>query len=90
MGDHRAPVRLGQIAAVFLRIGILGFGGPAAHLALMQDELVRKRGWLGARRFTELVGVTNLIPGPNSSEVAVHTDYLLAGAAAGGVTGVFT
>ena len=80
-------MRLRHIAAVFLRIGVLGFGGPAAHLGLMQDELVRKRGWLDARRFTELVGVTNLIPGPNSSEVAIHTGYVLAGVRGGLVAG---
>jgi chromate transporter len=65
--------------SVFLRISLLGFGGPNAHLALMLDEVVEGRGWLTREHFLQLVGITNLIPGPNSSEVAIHIGYTQRG-----------
>jgi len=70
---------LREIAAVFLRLGLLGFGGPAAHIAMMEDELVRRRGWLTRERFLDLLGATNLIPGPNSTEMAIHIGRERAG-----------
>lgn len=63
---------LGQLAALFLRLGATAFGGPAAHIAMMEDEVVRRRGWLTREHFLDLVGAANLIPGPNSTELAIH------------------
>jgi chromate transporter len=70
---------LRTLAAIFLRLGATSFGGPAAHIALMEDEFVRRRGWLTAGEFLDLVGATNLIPGPNSTEVAIHVGHRVAG-----------
>ncbi|HEY8450379.1 MAG TPA: chromate efflux transporter, partial [Bacillota bacterium] len=70
---------LGEVVGVFLRLGFLAFGGPAAHIAMMEDELVERRKWLDRRQFLDLLGVTNLIPGPNSTEMAIHLGYLRAG-----------
>jgi len=69
----------GEVAAVFLRLGLTAFGGPAAHIAAMEDELVTRRRWLSREAFVDLVGATNLIPGPNSTELAIHLGYLRAG-----------
>ena len=69
-----------EVAAAFLRIGLIAFGGPAAHLALLEDEFVSRRGWLSRQRFLDLMGATNLIPGPNSTEMAMHLGYERAGA----------
>jgi chromate transporter len=74
-----APGALLDLARVFLKLGTLGFGGPAAHLAMMEDEVVRRRGWLSRERFLDLVGTTNLIPGPNSTEMAIHVGNERAG-----------
>ena len=71
--------RLSELAVVFLRLGILGFGGPAAHIAMMRDEVVRRRRWMTDQMFLDLVGATNLIPGPNSTEMAIHIGYACAG-----------
>src|SRR3989454_11312077 len=71
--------RLGEVAAVFLKLGVIGFGGPAAHIALMRDEVVRRRKWVSDDRFLDLLGATNLIPGPNSTEMAIHLGYARAG-----------
>lgn len=73
--------RLAELARLFLKLGIIGFGGPAAHIALMEDEIVRRRGWLAPQEFLDLVGATNLIPGPNSTELAIHIGRLRAGTA---------
>jgi len=62
-----------------LKLGCLGFGGPAVHLALLEDEVVTRRGWLDRERFLDLVGATNLIPGPNSTEMVIHVGLLRAG-----------
>jgi len=71
--------RLTELAVLFLRLGILGFGGPAAHIAMMRDEVVRRRRWMTDQAFLDLVGATNLIPGPNSTEMAIHIGYARAG-----------
>ncbi len=68
-----------EIAGVFLRLGITGFGGPAAHIALMRDEFVRRRQWMKDDEFLEMVGIANLIPGPNSTELAMHIGSRQAG-----------
>jgi chromate transporter len=71
--------RLLEVALVFGRLGATSFGGPAAHIALMEDELVRRRGWVTRERFLDLLGAANLIPGPNSTELAIHLGYVRAG-----------
>jgi chromate transporter len=71
--------RLRELAGLFLKLGTIGFGGPAAHVALMEHEVVRRRGWLTREEFLDLVGATNLIPGPNSTELAIHIGRLRAG-----------
>lgn len=68
-----------DIAGVFLRLGVTGFGGPAAHIALMRDEFVRRRQWMDDDEFLEMVGIANLIPGPNSTELAMHIGARQAG-----------
>jgi len=77
-GEGPAP-SLASLIRSFLKISLLGFGGPNAHLALMLDEVVERRRWLTRERFLELIAVTNLLPGPNSSEVAIHVGYLKRG-----------
>ncbi|WP_433253042.1 chromate efflux transporter [Streptosporangium sp. CA-135522] len=79
--DHRArPVHpLREVAGVFLKLGVIGFGGPAAHIAMMREELVRRRGWVSDERFVDLMGAVNLIPGPNSTELAIHLGHDRAG-----------
>ncbi|MFL5784123.1 MAG: chromate transporter, partial [Bacteriovoracaceae bacterium] len=61
-----------EIFKVFLKLGVFGFGGPAAHIAMMRDEVVAKRNWLSEGEFLDLLGASNLIPGPNSTELAIH------------------
>lgn len=76
--DVPAP-SLGELAWAFLRLGLLSFGGPAAHIALMEDEFVIRRRWLSHEKFLDLLGAANLIPGPSSTELAIHIGYLKAG-----------
>jgi chromate transporter len=71
--------RVGEVAALFLRLGLTSIGGPAAHIAAMERELVQRRKWLSREDFLDLLGATNLIPGPNSTEMAIHLGYLRAG-----------
>lgn len=68
-----------EVAGVFLKLGLVGFGGPAAHIALMRDELVRRRGWVGDRHFLDLLALSNLVPGPTSTELALHLGRVRAG-----------
>lgn len=68
-----------EVAALFLRLGVTSFGGPAVHIALMRDEVVGRRGWLTDQQFLDLVSACNLIPGPNSTELAIHIGYQAAG-----------
>ena len=70
---------LKELAFFFLRLGFTAFGGPAAHIAIMEDELVRRRKWLSREKFLDLLGASSLIPGPSSSELAIHIGYLRAG-----------
>lgn len=70
---------LSQIAKLFLKLGVIGFGGPAVHIALMEEEVVRKRKWMSETHFLDLVGATNLIPGPNSTEMTMHIGHERAG-----------
>lgn len=71
--------RLGELATLFLRLGLTAFGGPAAHIAMMEDEVVARRRWLTREEFLDLLGATNLIPGPNSTEMAIHIGHRRAG-----------
>jgi chromate transporter len=70
---------LKEIALLFLRLGTTAFGGPAAHISMMHDECVSRRKWLNDQEFLDLVGATNLIPGPNSTEMAIHIGFLRGG-----------
>lgn len=71
--------RLRELALVFLKLGTVAFGGPAAHIALMDDEVVKRRQWMSHEKLLDLLGVTNLIPGPNSTELAIHIGHERAG-----------
>lgn len=71
--------RLQELAVVFLKLGTIAFGGPAAHIAMMDDEVVKRRQWMSRERLLDLLGITNLIPGPNSTELAIHIGYERAG-----------
>jgi chromate transporter len=73
----KVPLR--AVAGVFLRLGATSFGGPAAHIALMEEEFVRRRAWLTHAEFLDLLGATNLIPGPSSTEMAIHIGHRVAG-----------
>jgi chromate transporter len=78
-GSDNRKASLGELAFVFLKLGTIAFGGPAAHIAMMEDEVVRRRRWLSRERFLDLLGATNLIPGPNSTEMAIHIGHTQAG-----------
>lgn len=71
--------RLRELAGLFLWLGTTAFGGPAAHIALMQEEVVVRRAWLSTREFLDMLAATNFIPGPNSTEMAIHIGYRRAG-----------
>ena len=71
--------KLAEVALLFLKLGCVAFGGPAAHIAMMEDEVVTKRKWMTREHFLDLVGATNLIPGPNSTEMAIHCGFHRAG-----------
>jgi len=71
--------KLKELARLFLKLGIIGFGGPAAHIAMIRDEVVVKKKWLDEEHFLDLIGATNLIPGPNSTEMAIHIGHERAG-----------
>jgi chromate transporter len=77
--DPSGRARLRELLVVFGTLGVIGFGGPAAHIALMRREVVERRGWLTDQQMLDLVGITNLIPGPNSTEMAMHVGRLRAG-----------
>jgi chromate transporter len=74
-----SPQRLREVARVFLKLGLIGFGGPAAHIALMHREVVERRGWMDEQRFVDLFAVSNLLPGPTSTELGIFLGYERAG-----------
>jgi chromate transporter len=79
-GERTTPnASLWEIAALFFKLGSTAFGGPAAHIALMEQEVVRRRHWLTHEEFLDYLGATNLIPGPNSTELAIHVGHRMAG-----------
>lgn len=67
--------KLLNLSVLFFKLGFTAFGGPAAHIAMMQQEVVRRRNWLSEIEFLDLVSAANLIPGPNSTELAIHIGY---------------
>ncbi|MCM4157321.1 chromate efflux transporter [Gramella sp. AN32] len=71
--------KLKEVAGLFFKLGIIAFGGPAAHIAMMEEEVVTKRKWMSRQHFLDLVGATNLIPGPNSTEMTMHCGHERAG-----------
>jgi chromate transporter len=75
----RLGQRLWQVCLLFLKLGAIGFGGPAVTIAMMEDEVVTRCQWLSRDYFMDLIGTTNLIPGPNATEIAIHVGYLRAG-----------
>ncbi|WP_437296966.1 chromate efflux transporter [Sorangium sp. So ce426] len=77
-GEARGAA-LWELARLFFRLGATAFGGPAAHVAMMEDEVVRRRGWMTREDFLDLYGATNLIPGPSSTELAIHIGHRRAG-----------
>ena len=77
MASTRGPLR--DLAWLFLKLGATAFGGPAAHIAMMEDEVVRRRQWMTREAFLDYLGATNLIPGPNSTELAIHVGHARAG-----------
>ncbi|HVU11070.1 MAG TPA: chromate efflux transporter [Phototrophicaceae bacterium] len=75
----RERVSYGTLARLFLRLSVTAFGGPVAHIAMAEDEIVTRRHWLTREHFLDLIAATNLIPGPNSTEVMIHVGYTLRG-----------
>jgi chromate transporter len=79
MNPHAKKGSVREVAAVFLKLGTIAFGGPAAHIAMMHDEVCRRRQWVDEDRFLDLLGAANLIPGPSSTEMAIYLGYERAG-----------
>jgi len=77
--EKQRRTSLSELAILFLKLGTIAFGGPAAHIAMMEDEVVRRRRWMTREEFLDLLGATNLIPGPNSTEMAIHIGHRRAG-----------
>ena len=82
MSDKKGNLR--EVAQLFFKLGCIAFGGPAAHVAMMEEEVVSRRKWMTRQHFLDLMGATNLIPGPNSTEMTMHCGHERAG-----VAGVF-
>lgn len=79
--ENNTFTKLKTLAKLFLKLGFVAFGGPAAHIAMLEDEVVEKRKWMTREHFLDLVGATNLVPGPNSTEMTMHVGYQYAGVA---------
>src|SRR6202142_3786139 len=73
--EATSHAKLSELALLFLRLGFTAFGGPAAHVAIMENEVVRRRRWLSPERFLDLLGAANLIPGPSSTELAIFIGF---------------
>ena len=74
-----SPSQFRQIALPFLRLGTIAFGGPAAHIAMMEEEFVRRRGWVSSADFLDMLGASSIVPGPSSTEMAIHIGHQRAG-----------
>ncbi len=77
--DQAIPTRetaVNDLTLLFLKLGTIGFGGPTAHIAMMEDEVVRRKTWISHERFLDRLGATNVIPGPNSTQMALSLDCL--------------
>ncbi len=85
--SKRASV-IRQVAPPFLRLGFTAFGGPAVHIAMMEEEFVRRRGWVSPDEFLDMLGASNLVPGPSSTEMAIHIGHRRAGALGLAIAGV--
>jgi len=72
---HKKLKKLKEIILLFLKLGIIAFGGPAAHIAMFENEIVSKRKWMDIQHFLDLIGAANLIPAPNSTEMAIHCGF---------------
>src|SRR5215216_1570149 len=79
MSDQERAGSVREVAALFLKLGFIAFGGPAAHIALMRDEVVNRRRWMTDQEFLDLLGAANLIPGPSSTELAIFLGYRRVG-----------
>jgi len=77
--EQTAHRQLAEVATLFLKLGFTAFGGPAAHIAMFRDEVVKRRKWIDDQHFLDMLGATNLIPGPNSTEMAIHLGFVRAG-----------
>ncbi|MBE9045054.1 chromate efflux transporter [Pleurocapsales cyanobacterium LEGE 10410] len=73
--ESTQQIKLQELASVFFKLGMVAFGGPVAHIAMMEEEIVKRRRWLTTEKLLDLLGVTSLIPGPNSTELAIHIGY---------------
>ena len=73
--ESAKPTSLKELGLLFFKLGLIAFGGPAAHISMMDDEIVTRRQWLTREHFLDLIGATNLIPGPNSTEMTMHIGY---------------
>ena len=82
------PATLAELARYFLRLGFTAFGGPAAHIAMMEDDIVTRRRWLTRQHFLDMLAATQLVPGPNSTEMAIHVGYVKRGFAGLCVAGI--
>src|SRR5271167_2539249 len=87
--DTGASSSLSEIALLFLKLGTTAFGGPAAHIAMMDEEVVRRRRWLSEQEFLDYLSAVNFIPGPNSTEIAIHIGHRRAGSPGVIVAGTF-
>ncbi len=79
MKRSKSKSNLFEVFFLFLKLGVISFGGPAAHIALMEEEVVHKRKWISEEYFLDLLSVTNLVPGPNAMEMALHLGFCRAG-----------
>ena len=77
--SHETKGSMREVTGLALKLGFTAFGGPAAHIAMLHDEVVTRRKWIGEQRFLDLLGATNLIPGPNSTEMVIHIGHIRAG-----------
>ncbi|MEZ4572465.1 MAG: chromate transporter [Thermomicrobiales bacterium] len=74
-----SPDNLREVALLAFKLGITAFGGPAAHIAMLRQEVVERRKWMTDQHFLDMIGLTNLVPGPNSTEMVIHSGYERAG-----------